>query len=78
MGAKLKIARENNARGGAERQSFFPEKILFARARGIKAVSLGLYPGIRVFQVGEKLSKNFNPRGTPFLIFQFLRQKIIR
>jgi hypothetical protein len=27
---------------------------------------------------GKKLSKNFNPRGTPFLIFQFLRQKIIR
>jgi len=40
----------------------------------MEAVSLGLYPGIRDFrwegfQRGEKkLSKNINPRGTPFFI----------
>jgi len=64
----------------------FPKKFLFVGRGALLVVSLEtrLYPGLEtkrdegVSGGRKKISKNFNPRGTPFLIFQFLRQKIIR
>jgi hypothetical protein len=71
VGAKLKIAGKNKARGGAERERFFSRKILFA-GRGdelFQSFTPGSFSGGARFLVSKEKNLERLPMRNPNLFF---------